>query len=465
MAAGKILIVDDDVSDATKLKLILRKNNFEVLGLIFDACDAIQQAGLEKPDLILMKLGICGKVSSIEAALKITENYRVPVLFIIGEDDISLLDSIKTFNDPVIVIKPYSDDELINSIALALNRHRALEKSRQKKLQANIDPTETGLNSILAPAITINKRGAVTRINKEMELATGFGKNELLGRKFLSLIAADDIKDSEDEVHIWPDCVLLKKSDESLIRVSVVCGFLKTPGDNLDEQILVFKKEADDIGFPANDIDRIFAMVLNSIDDIVFVLNTKMEITHYNKKFSELAKKLSITSFQLSRPAYEIPQFSKIAGVNLYEELFKNASEVKQIRRFGNAKEGMYMLFRFIPLKTQGEVTHMITVMRDITDIEEAKQKSGAIYEEFMKNSNLLKNIHTAMGDIRTALYQIVRYVEKNPDKLKDPSFEKVAQLARNAEQKLIIFDSAWSKYELQLNMIKMNVKSGFDKK
>ena len=247
MAAGKILIVDDDVSDATKLKLILRKNNFEVLGLIFDACDAIQQAGLEKPDLILMKLGICGRVSSIEAALKITENYRVPVLFIIGEDDISLLDSIKTFNDPVIVIKPYSDDELINSIALALNRHRALEKSRQKKLQANIDPTETGLNSILAPAITINKRGAVTRINKEMELATGFGKNELLGRKFLSLIAADDIKDSEDEVHIWPDCVLLKKSDESLIRVSVVCGFLKTPGDNLDEQILVFKKEADDI--------------------------------------------------------------------------------------------------------------------------------------------------------------------------------------------------------------------------
>ncbi|MBP2134594.1 AmiR/NasT family two-component response regulator [Methanomicrobium sp. W14] len=465
MATQKILIVNDDVSDAIVTKAILRKNNFEVSGIIIDALDAIQQAGSERPDLVLMKIGISGSASSIEAASKIIENYRVPVMFIVGDNDISLLKRIKKLNNPVVVLKPFSEAELIKSVTLAINRHIAEEKMRQSRDEANIDPAETGLNNIPAPAITINKRGAITRINKEMEFFTGFRKNELIGRKFLSLIDTTEKNSGDEDIRIWPDKVLIKLSNGKTQRVSIFTGFLESFGDNFDEQILVFKKETGEVEFAVKDIDVIFAKVLNSLDDIVFVLNTEMEITHYNQKFAIFAKRLSMSKFQLSRPVYEIPQFSKIANVNVYEELFKNAREVKQVRKYGSGKDCMYMLFKFIPLETNGKTSHMITVMRDITEMQEARQKTGVIYDEFMKNRTLIKNIHTAIGDIRTALYGIVKYVEKNPDKLRDSEFQQVAMLTRHAEKKLLVFDNAWSKYETQLNMLQMNAKYKFDKK
>ncbi|MBN2734966.1 MAG: PAS domain-containing protein [Methanomicrobiaceae archaeon] len=466
MTEKKILIVNDDVSEAIGLKKALRENNFEISGIVVDVLDAIQHSGSQRPDLVLLKIGISGSVNAIKVASKIIENYRIPVLFIIGDDDTELLSQIKKLNNPVFLIKPFGENELIKSITLALNRHIAEEKSRRNRNSANVDPIETGLADVPAPAITVNKRGAITRANKEMEFLTGFGRNELIGKKLLSFIDTNaDEKKGEEEVEIWPENVLIKISDGTTQRASIFTGFLKTYGDNFDEQILIFKKESGEVEFASKNIDVIFAKVLNSLDEIVFVLNTKMEITHYNQKFASFAKRISITGFQLSRPVYEIPQFSKIADVNLYEELFKNAKEMKQIKRYGTDKERLFMLFRFIPLETEGKVTHMITVMSDITEIEDSRQKASVIYEEFMKNSSHIKNIHTAMGDIRTALYQIVKFVERNPDKLRDPAFQQVANLTRNAEKKLIVFDSVWSKYQIQLNMMKMDAKNRFSKK
>ena len=466
MKENKILIVNDDVSDAIRLKTTLRQNNFEVSGLIVDFYEAIQNAGSQKPDLVIMRIGISGSINAIDAASKIIENYRIPVLFIVGDEDLELLDQVKRLNNPVILVKPFSEKELINSISLALNRHKAGEKSRKNKNAANIDPIETNLAEIPAPAITINKRGAITRTNKEMEYLTGFGRNELIGKKFLSFIkTTEENGDEEEDVQIWPDKVLIRKSDGTTQRVSIVAGFLKTYGDYLDEQVFIFKKESEETGFVSKDMDVIFAKVLNSLDDIVFVLNTKMEITHFNQKFSSFAKRISISDFQLARPIYEIPQFSKIANVNIYEELFKTGKAMQQVKRYGTDKARIFMLFRFIPLETEGKVTHLITVMRDITEIEDSRQKSSVIYEEFMKNSSLIKNIHLSIGDIRTALYQMVKFVEKNPEQLRDPAFQQVAKLTRNAEKKLIVFDSVWSKYEIQLNMMQMNAREKFGKK
>ena len=62
-------------------------------------------------------------------------------------------------------------------------------------------------------------------------------------------------------------------------------------------------------------------------------------------------------------------------------------------------------------------------------------------------------------------MYQIIKFVEKNPERTTNPSFMKMAKLTKNAEQKLLAFDVVWSKYETQLNMMQMNAKYKFDKK
>lgn len=474
MTGERILIVDDEVSEAIDTRKLLRSNKFDIAGLVINIVDAIQQAGADKPDLVLMKVGISGGMDVIDAASKIIANYNLPVLFIVKDNDIELLSKIKKLNNPVIVIHPYTEIELVKSIKIALTRHAAEMKALHEKESANVDPVQTELAAIPAPAITINKRGAITRINKDMEFLTKFSKNELIGRKVMSLIAAsdgavseekEDDADEESVTGIWPDKVLLRTADGGTKKVVVMSGFLKDYGDNLDELVLIFKKVTGEVEFSTKDIDVIFAKVLNSLEDMVFVLNKDMEITHYNSRFFKFAKRLGITEFQLERPLYEISQFSKIASVNMYEELFRTGAETKQLRRYGSEKEPLYMYFRFIPLISDGETTHMITVMRDITEIEEARKNSKSIYEEFMKNRTLISKIQSGMSDIRASMYQIIKFVEKNPERTTNPSFMKMAKLTKNAEQKLLAFDVVWSKYETQLNMMQMNAKYKFDKK
>ena len=101
---------------------------------------------------------------------------------------------------------------------------------------------------------------------------------------------------------------------------------------------------------------------------------------------------------------------------------------------------------------------------KEITEIEESRQKSKSIYEEFMKNRSLISKIQSGMSDIRSSMYQIIKFVEKNPERATSPSFKQMAKLTKNAEQKLLAFDVVWSKYETQINMMQMNSKYKMDK-
>ncbi len=473
MTGEKILIVNEVVSEAIAIRQILRKNKFRIAGLVIDIVDAIQQAGADKPDLVLMKIGIAGSRSVIDAASKIITNYNLPILFIVGDSDTELVNQIKKINNPVIIFHPFKEADLIKSINTSITRHVAEMKTLHEKKLANVDPIQTKLSAIPVPAITINRRGAITRINKEMEALTNFSKNELIGRKFLNFLDTSDSSESqknddmyeEDVVEIWPDKVNIKIADGSTKKVVIMSGFLKSYGDNLDEQLLIFKKVNGEVEFSTNDIEIIFAKVLNSLDEMVFVVNTEMEITHYNSKFFAFAKRLGITEYQLEHPIYEISKFSKIGAVNMYEELFKTKSEMQQTRRYGSGKESIYMHFHFIPLISNDQITHIITVMRDITEIEESRQKSKAIYDEFMQNRTLIKKIQSGMAEIRTSMYNVIKFVEKSPETAKNPTLQQTAKLTKTAEQKLLKFDIIWSKYEKQLNMIQMNAKYKFDKK
>ncbi|MBQ3718424.1 MAG: PAS domain S-box protein [Methanomicrobium sp.] len=475
MTGEKILIVNDVVSEAIAIRQILRKNKFDIAGLVIDIVDAIQEAGENTPDLVLMKIGVSGSMGVIDAASKIIANYNLPVLFIVGDDDIELVNHIKKINNPVILFQPFKESDLIKSINTAINRHVAETKMREEKARANIDPIQTKLDSVEAPAITINKRGAITRVNRQMEFLTKFKKTELIGRKFLSFIDAKDrieyiningqAIDDEENVEIWPNRVSLKNAEGSASNVLVISGFIKTYGDNLDEQVLIFKKITGDIEFATRGMDIIFSKVMNSLDDMVFVINKDFEITHYNTKFLDFTKRLGITNYQLSQPIYEIAKFSKIGAVNMYEELFRTNSETTQVRKYGSDKESLYMYFHFIPIMTNGVTTNMITVMRDITELEETRQKSKAIYDEFMQNRSLVRNIQGGISEVRKSMYQVIKFVEKSPDTATNPTLQQVSKLTKNVEQKLLSFDVVWSKYEKQLNMLQMNAKYKYDKK
>ena len=85
--AHKILIVEDEVIEAMFLAKLLELWGYEVCELIAFGEDAIREAGMKKPDLVLMDISIHGELSGLEAAVRIRTQFGIPIIFMTGYSD------------------------------------------------------------------------------------------------------------------------------------------------------------------------------------------------------------------------------------------------------------------------------------------------------------------------------------------------------------------------------------------
>ncbi len=80
----KILVVEDEIIFTLNLLDLLEMWDYEVLKPVSSAEAAIKAAEEANPDLIIMDIGIKGRLDGIEAVIKIHEHRKVPVIFISG---------------------------------------------------------------------------------------------------------------------------------------------------------------------------------------------------------------------------------------------------------------------------------------------------------------------------------------------------------------------------------------------
>ncbi len=287
-----------------------------------------------------------------------------------------------------------------------------------------------------------------------MELFSGFGKNEMIGKKILSFLGSKEnsrINETET-IPEMPDDLFFRLPGNKKIPVRVNTGFVRDYSDNFEEQIFVINRDPN--RDQSYDSGRIYDLIFNSMDEIVFSVDRSYHIGHYNNKFSNLAKQLKITGFQLERPIYETGTFSKIVDISDYDEVFRTGHQKERKCRYTMNGENITLDYSFIPVKENGAVSSVITIIRDVTDLEEAKKHFELIYREFTERQDVMKSLHTGLGDIRTALYQLIKLIENNREKDRDPTFMKVAILTKEAEKKLLSFDMEWKKYESEFRAI-----------
>ncbi len=116
----RILIVEDEIVVASEIKLRLEALGYGVTGIVNNGRDAIQQAELQDPDIILMDITLKGKMDGLEATREIDKKYGIPVIFITAHTDRTTLDSAREASSHGIFTKPFSDVELEAAIQQAL---------------------------------------------------------------------------------------------------------------------------------------------------------------------------------------------------------------------------------------------------------------------------------------------------------------------------------------------------------
>jgi len=134
-ARPRIQIVEDERIIAMDLKETLESFGYDISGMTGRGDEAIAMAAAQLPDIVLMDINLEGEMNGTEAALRIRQHHRIPVIFLTayaGDVDLLLAKSSAPYG---YLIKPFESRALVATLSMALARRgaeRETERSEER---------------------------------------------------------------------------------------------------------------------------------------------------------------------------------------------------------------------------------------------------------------------------------------------------------------------------------------------
>ncbi|HXW98952.1 MAG TPA: response regulator [Methanomicrobiales archaeon] len=118
-----ILVVEDEFITAEDIGNRLKGMGYDVSAIADNGEEAIRKAGELRPSLVLMDIGLAGKMNGIEAGKRIRERFDLPVVYLTGHHDESTFWDALASEPYGYVLKPFETSEMKFAIEMALQRH------------------------------------------------------------------------------------------------------------------------------------------------------------------------------------------------------------------------------------------------------------------------------------------------------------------------------------------------------
>jgi len=120
MHTKSILIVEDEAVSALDLSKILKNLGYQVADIVSTGEKAIAAVDAQQPDLILMDIHLAGRMTGIEAAVKILRNHAIPVIYLTAHSEPDIVREATITRPYGYIIKPFTERELQTVIEIAL---------------------------------------------------------------------------------------------------------------------------------------------------------------------------------------------------------------------------------------------------------------------------------------------------------------------------------------------------------
>lgn len=180
----RILIVEYRPAGNPFIEAVLRKRNLTVAGHAASGPEAVRDALSLRPDLILMDVQLQADMSGVEAACIIRARERIPIIFMANEKNSEMLAAVGNDNAYGYIHKPFSADELVVAIQIALSRFELEKKllESEKKFRLVFDQETDAI------AIFDTASRTITDVNGAMLSLYGYTRQELIGRDMLLIM-------------------------------------------------------------------------------------------------------------------------------------------------------------------------------------------------------------------------------------------------------------------------------------
>ena len=408
----KILVVEDESIVAMDIKNRLLALGYSVPALAHDAVQAVKKAEEIQPDLVLMDIMLKGNMDGIEAANQIQDKFDIPVILLTAYADESTLERAKITEPYGYILKPFEERELYTSIEMALYKHEA-----ERRLKEREQWLSTTLKSIGDGVIATDTKGHITFINNVAEELTGWKQDEVSGielTKVFNIINERTKKPPENPVEkVLKQGIVLNVANHTIL---VSRNGREIPIDNSaapirDENgviigaIIVFRdvSERKRVELALKESEEKFRRITNSAQDAIIMIDDQERIVYWNKAAEKIfgftkeeikgerVFKLFITDENFIKRLNSFRQFKSSAK----KKSMRNIFELSAIRKDGSEFPAE---ISFSAFKIKGRLNG-VTIIRDIT---ERKQAEEALRQEKERAEQLYKVVPSAIFTVDT---------------------------------------------------------------
>lgn len=172
-SSPKILLVEDDAILGEDLCQTLRSLGYRVFGPINNGEEAVECIGNFNPDLILMDIGLSGKLDGIQTAELLQHKVALPVVFLTGLTDDESFQRAKLVNPYGYLIKPFDRSELRSTIELTLHRFQQRTGNGDGEGSSHFDSMTSFAADLNWPEGDGNEKGAITSYLSQLPLFKG----------------------------------------------------------------------------------------------------------------------------------------------------------------------------------------------------------------------------------------------------------------------------------------------------
>ncbi len=183
MGERKILVVEDEPLAAEDIRFCLMDLGYGVAAASRGE-EAMKTAEEAKPALVLMDIGLKGRMDGIDAAEQIRSHLDIPVVFLTAYADEKTVARAKLTEPYGFLTKPFSERGLKAAIETAIYKHGLDRELRARETKFRVlYENAPGAYQLL------DEKGRIIECNGECLDLFGLTKEEILGRNFDDLLA------------------------------------------------------------------------------------------------------------------------------------------------------------------------------------------------------------------------------------------------------------------------------------
>jgi hypothetical protein len=179
MLQAQIMVVEDERLVALALEQCLKAIGHEVVALVTTGQEAIRKAGELEPDLVLMDIRLKGDIDGIEAATRIHDSYKTPVVYLTAYSDDNTLERARIAQPYGYVLKPFEEKSLKSAVAMAL--YTASINAKEQRTRERLGRI---LSDLAEGVIVADVKGNISFLNPRASELLGWPPAAAVGKFF-----------------------------------------------------------------------------------------------------------------------------------------------------------------------------------------------------------------------------------------------------------------------------------------